>query len=845
MPYSYGSRARYACNTLGGQLDADCDYGAFLDDTQAGVGMQTRARLLISTSADLQTKYTLHWQDCKWTGVKSLYKDGCGFGWYSTDSYEWSQNEPVVTDNPINKENRRDLGFTSYGRHVLGIIFRVNNVNKNAILKNVSLLTASQRDMINKNPAVVCVSITGYNSSTPYYLVGCVVDQINPGPPVFNDIAVSAMRGVVVVPSKDDTSKPHKSWYQSIGSTFDNVTAKVSYGGLSETSPITLKVTNLLNNSKSYGSCSAYDTFPSDLSKTRYYAMVAQDTPDRICVYYDKCPKDVNEATQYIVGCAPRPGMLENGMQYIPLVDYTTICDSGSAVPLSSRFSSFDILSGACKDASGNIVVGARPSRAISLAFVKENSIKFDNPIGTDIKDNQIILVQRSGNYYNIARQDDHNNTVVGDFLTLYKMTTTKKHNYLSNIKDLEKSTILMKFTMIQSDGPDKDTSTAVQLDGGQAAYKDIQISTDDAHTVTHKQYTQDNFFIAPISINSSCISADAKKSNCFYPAFAANVIIPDLSDNDIPSVVNARIVRTDSAPQNCTAYQSPLDADVDTGIITLYQPAGLSFRNTDYCFCDTQKCTAGDNSCCNQVTSDKSNCTCQLCDDKKTAEVAYAACHGEYGVAKLQASSLPEEKDIRRDNICFYFLNSWDFISGYHSDTDEFWGGAAGGDDKKQLYCAKLPGRCYNLNMPADWNGYGVWNADVMPALSGQTDVVGKCAPGYEASGRKITLNNTSACIAKDPAPTGCPVPDFGDKYKTASTKLDKITKDKVAAGDQVRIADLIGDSDIKAYLDAYSQCCSDGEGYVNTPPSDDRLPLADCVAGIFENFRNACIKQ
>eukprot|EP00825_Cyclidium_porcatum_P016806 TRINITY_DN19715_c0_g1_i1.p1 TRINITY_DN19715_c0_g1~~TRINITY_DN19715_c0_g1_i1.p1 ORF type:complete len:218 (-),score=-12.96 TRINITY_DN19715_c0_g1_i1:5-658(-) len=170
--YSVAYRATHACNTLGGRNKVDCTYDAVIADDQSGVGLATVARLTISAPSDMQTKYTLHWKECKWSGISSLYRDGCGFGWYSPNIYTWNKDDPVLSDDPASLPVT-SLGFTSYGRHMRGAIFRINNSNRATVLatshsykSNVSF-SSDQINLINSSQATVCIYLTTDNRSTP------------------------------------------------------------------------------------------------------------------------------------------------------------------------------------------------------------------------------------------------------------------------------------------------------------------------------------------------------------------------------------------------------------------------------------------------------------------------------------------------------------------------------------------------------------------------------------------------------------------------------------------------------------------------------------------------------
>ncbi len=877
--YNYDYRKNYACRAIGGREGWDCAYDILLNSDQQNIGLLTRGRILIEVTDELVATYKLLWEDCHWGGVKNFYRDGCGFGWYPTDKHLWVKSQIITpTKDPLSYPWSDNL-FTSYNRYIYGLPIKLDQSNMNE-----SFLTDELKNQVKKwnAPAIVCIFLKGDNQ--PPTLIGCIPDYINPYPPVFNEIVASGMRASVKIPQSGDQQS---KWYKSMGSTFENPAAVLHYYEGSK--PLKLASDKDLLRTSEYNKCFGGQSFDDDLSMTKYYGFIDAAKPNEICVYHTKCVTDLkdNEIDEYKIGCTPRPGVLDNS-KYTPVIDFTLVCDSTESDDNDKpQYGQFDTQSGYCVDSKNKQINSLKPRRALMLAFIE--NLPSTRIIGTDYDGREIIV----GTDYTVHLKDEKNaNIVHGTFLELLNKPSGKGGLY----RTIVNNTTLTNFAILASNGitDSSKTSNFFRMSGGYPEHK----VTGKIENVLTTFYVKDDYRIIPQSlIPDSCFNTSNILLSCRYPEYVANVIIPAFKQNNEPDIIYTDIqFPSDGHQKNCTLYKSVLSG----GRMQLYQPANINYRDFNYCTCNEKytKCKEGAKDCACQLCSDTPEevkyAAChgeygvekipqdvnpseeQIHRDKicfyvkddwdfltgmSSSNDGYWGENGKSETKKLFCANLP---------VMCYPLKSpadwngnaiWEEKGVFSGKVDVIGECAIGYEPRGRKIELKPPSMCAQDNKCVK-NKQTIESAPVIydrknrylckdksckniQEIEWITNYRGdgseECREYFHDEGCFVT-----PCITESGGQYSECDKELMVLYSKASSNFDQLKKEKESKDDVIRESDLLSDIGIRLYIEKYSSCCGDKpSGYTNEEPSDAEKPKADCVAGIYENFKNPCVKK
>lgn len=370
-------------------------------------------------------------------------------------------------------------------------------------------------------------------------------------------------------------------------------------------------------------------------------------------------------------------------------------------------------------------------------------------------------------------------------------------------------------------------------------------------------------------------------------------VIIPCLpGDESCVTDQTSPIILLPNAPPagsqpNCNTYYQGTVGEF------YFFPKNIERRARDFCYCDGYNCKDscqgidcmvgqstygdggfGDTPCRNyddwsNIVGDcifgsvdhNDDCSCPLCGYLKDAKGNTTdvmnqdrVCPGIYNAKPPQSGDKGQDTP---DRICFYPTENWDFISGKQMSMGSFWNDVNVDTTNRSIVCAQLPATCSPMFDQELWNHFGTWpqgssaQGAQSAAKSGTYNVQGTCPQGWEPiqdahlygfkSAPVLCEGKISAKFAelKDPVKiaeaTAKALLDYGPAYQA----FKEILYDAIINNKQISANDFTQNDAIKTYIDDTDEC-------VLSVQSNNTMPTADCIGGMWTNFSGGyCVKS
>ncbi len=630
-------------------------------------------------------------------------------------------------------------------------------------------------------PNEVAIICTSMQARGEYYDTSwCVPEPQLPAPPIFNEIMVTGFGAHLVDLSSGTNFYP--------GSKFESPSIQITRfpGDMI----LTLQFQDLIQNpTQSY---TAYQYFSNDLTNTPYYAVINPSDSSSICAYSGQYINPAQNAIN-LIGCASRPS-IQQSSNYSIIAEYSVVCASPILNTSNSNYAIYNPQSYQCVDQqSGEQLPEYRPYQAVIPILLNTDV----SNIGTDVDGSSVYI----GANYALYKQQQVNGVMVSVPPTgsVSGRFTAGKINLNSGINPI------ILGLLIKSAQPSAITTDPAGIREQFLFQIPLTISQSGQITSTQWIYGYDSANLTilnqPININIASI-------------------IPSMSSNNPATPLNINVSNvTDGTNANCGSY---VQASINAGT-PYFIPAQANKRDREYCYCSAY--TNGQGQACTDTTP---KCNCILCQNvNANMNVAQAVCPGTYwGISSSQ--SLP-------DQICFYSTNNWDFISGMK-------GGKANSQSStiqtNTAVCTYLPNTCNPVTVGASWNGYATWGNS---AQFGQNNLAGTCISGYEKvkSYSNNDLVQPNQCSGYGSI-SNTVQQSLQSLYQQAQLQWQQLVSQANANSTNISPSQINNMPSLSQYisdLNQYLPNCNNGTQ--GTPNS----PLADCIGGIYDNFRNACV--